>query len=78
MLVHVMAQHTLHLSCSRTNNRYLWPAHFAGLAREYCQIENLTNLKQLPTPHGPYVSCMPIKIKGGSTGWCRVVALVPR
>lgn len=60
------------------DGRHLWPAHFAGMTREYCQIEKLANLDRLPRPHGFYVSCLPIKIKGGSAGWCRAVALVPR
>lgn len=60
------------------DGRGLWPAHFAGITREYCQIEKLANLDQIPQPHGFYVSCLPVKIKGGSAGWCRAVALVPR
>lgn len=60
------------------DGRHLWPAHFAGMTREYCQIEKLANLERLPRPHGFYVSCLPIKIKGGSAGWCRAVALLPR
>ena len=59
------------------DGRYLWPAHFAGITKEYCQIEKLTNLDKLPQPHGFYVSCLPVKIKGGSAGWCRAVAMVP-
>ncbi len=58
------------------DGRHIWPAHFAGLTREYCQIEKLTNLDLLP-PHGFYVSCLPVKIKTASAGWCRAVALVP-
>jgi kynurenine formamidase len=58
--------------------RFLWPAHFAGLTKEYCQIEKLTNLDQIPSPVGFYVSCLPVKIKAASAGWCRAVALVPR
>jgi hypothetical protein len=30
------------------DGRHIWPAHFAGIAREYCQIEKLANLDQLP------------------------------
>lgn len=60
------------------DGRYIWPAHFAGITKEYCQIEKLTNLDQIPKPYGFYVSCLPVKIKGGSAGWCRAVALVPR
>jgi kynurenine formamidase len=59
------------------DGRFIWPAHFAGLTREYCQIEKLANLDRVPRPHGFYVSCLPVKIKGASAGWCRAVALVP-
>ena len=59
------------------NGRAIWPAHFAGITKEYCQIEKLANLEQIPRPHGFYVSCLPVKIKGGSAGWCRAVALLP-
>jgi len=59
------------------DGRHIWPAHFAGITAEYCQIEKLANLDQLPQPHGFYVSCLPIKIKAASAGWCRAVALVP-
>jgi kynurenine formamidase len=59
------------------DGRHIWPAHFAGITREYCQIEKLANLDLLPRPHGFLVSCLPVKIKGASAGWCRAVALVP-
>jgi kynurenine formamidase len=59
------------------DGRYVWPAHFAGITREYCQIEKLANLDQLPRPHGFLVSCLPVKIHRASAGWCRAVALVP-
>lgn len=59
------------------DGRFIWPAHFAGIEREYCQIEKLANLEQLPRPHGFFVSCLPVKIQGASAGWCRAVALVP-
>ncbi len=59
------------------DGRFIWPAHFAGIEREYCQIEKLANLEQIPRPHGFYVSCLPVKIQSASAGWCRAVALVP-
>jgi kynurenine formamidase len=59
------------------DGRYIWPAHFAGITREYCQIEKLANLDRIPRPHGFYVSCLPVRIAGASAGWCRAVALVP-
>ncbi len=60
------------------DGRVLWAAHFAGLTREYCQIEKLANLELIPRPTGFYVSCLPVKIQGASAGWCRAVALLPR
>ena len=59
------------------DGRYIWPAHFAGITKEYCQIEKLANLDRIPHPHGFLVSCLPVKIKAASAGWCRAVALVP-
>jgi kynurenine formamidase len=59
------------------DGRFIWPAHFAGISREYCQIEKLANLDLIPQPRGFYVSCLPVKIAGASAGWCRAVALVP-
>jgi kynurenine formamidase len=59
------------------DGRCIWPAHFAGITREYCQIEKLANLDQIPRPHGFYISCLPVKIERASAGWCRAVALVP-
>jgi kynurenine formamidase len=59
------------------DGRFIWPAHFAGITREYCQIEKLANLDLLPRPHGFYVSCLPVMIEGASAAWCRAVALVP-
>ena len=54
----------------------LWEAHFAGLEREYCQIEKLVNLDKLPRPHGFKVACFPVKVESASAGWCRPVAFV--
>jgi kynurenine formamidase len=58
------------------DGRYIWPAHFAGLTSEYCQIEKLANLGRIPRPVGFYVSCLPVKIKAASAAWCRAVALI--
>jgi kynurenine formamidase len=54
----------------------LWPAHFVGREREYCQIEKLANLGDLPTPTGFTVMCFPVKIERASAGWTRAVALL--
>ncbi|MEU2343693.1 cyclase family protein [Streptomyces sp. NPDC013082] len=54
----------------------LWPAHFAGRREEYCQLERLANLQDLPVSTGFTVSCLPVKIAGAGAGWSRVVALL--
>ena len=59
------------------DGRFIWPAHFAGITREYCQIEKLANLDLLPHPDGFDVSCLPVKFHRASAAWCRAVALVP-
>jgi kynurenine formamidase len=51
-----------------------WAAHQADLP--YCQIERLVNLGGLP-PFGFKVACFPLKIKGGSAGPARAVAILP-
>lgn len=54
----------------------LWAGHRAGIEREYCHIEKLANLDKLPKPFNFKVACFPIKLTGGSAGWCRAVAIV--
>lgn len=58
------------------DQKALWPAHFLGRSREYCQIERLANLCALPLNREITVSCFPIKIKDAGAGWARVVAIV--
>ncbi|WP_256758108.1 cyclase family protein [Cohnella sp. WQ 127256] len=53
----------------------LWAAHFAGKEKEYCQIEKLANLDQLPAT-GFKVSVFPVKIHRASAGWARAVAIL--
>jgi kynurenine formamidase len=53
----------------------IWEGHKAGMAAEYCQIEKLHNLDQLP-PTGFTVSCFPTKIARASAGWTRAVAIL--
>lgn len=52
----------------------LWPAHFAGREREYCQIERLGNLGALPAATGFRVMCFPVKLARAGAGWARAVA----
>jgi kynurenine formamidase len=58
------------------DGRVVWDAHFAGIQKEYCQIEKLANLDQIPQPYGFTVSCFPVKVQGASAGWARPVAIV--
>lgn len=51
-----------------------WAAHQADLP--YSQIERLVNLGSLP-PFGFKVACFPLKIRGGSAGPARAVAILP-
>ena len=53
----------------------IWEGHKAGAECIYCHMEKLNNLEQLP-PFGFKVSCLPIKIKNGSAGWVRAVAML--
>jgi kynurenine formamidase len=54
----------------------LWAAHFAGKEKEYCHIENLTNLDRIPKPYGFKVAVFPIKIEHAGGGWTRAVAII--
>jgi kynurenine formamidase len=53
----------------------IWEGHRAGMVRGYCHIEKLADLERLPSS-GFEVICFPVKVKGGSAGWCRPVAIV--
>lgn len=61
------------LKAGRTERYY--PAHHLGRDREYCIVELLENLQELPH-HGFKIALFPLKIEHGSGGWCRAVAFV--
>ncbi len=52
----------------------IWEGHRAGMVKGYSHIEKLNNLDQLPN-YGFKVSAFPFKIKNGSAGFVRVVAI---
>ena len=59
-----------------TNNPDLfWEAHLVGQEKEYCHMEQLTNLDALPLS-GFSVAAFPLKIKGASAAPARVVAIL--
>lgn len=53
----------------------IWEGHKAGIEKEYCHLEKLSNLDQLPAT-GFMISCFPVKIKAASAGWTRAVAIM--
>jgi kynurenine formamidase len=58
------------------NKSALFPAHFMGRKKEYYHIEKLANLDQIPVKHGFKFCAFPIKVKGGTAGSVRAVAMV--
>jgi kynurenine formamidase len=58
------------------NREAFLPAHRVGREREYCHIEKLANLHELPRPFGFKVSVFPVKIARASGAWCRAVAIL--
>ncbi len=52
----------------------IWEGHKAGRDIGYCHLEKLHNLEALPAD-GFYVSCFPHKVRRGSAGWTRAVAI---
>lgn len=53
----------------------IWEGHRAGMEIGYCHLEKLHNLEALP-PTRFRVCCFPVKVKGGSAGWTRAVAIL--
>jgi kynurenine formamidase len=54
----------------------LFPGHMVGRDKEYAHMEKLGNLDALPAAIGFKVACFPVKVKGGTAGQTRVVAIV--
>lgn len=53
----------------------IWEGHRVGRKVPYCHLEKLHNLEVLP-PTGFTVCCFPVKVKSGSAGWTRAVAIL--
>jgi kynurenine formamidase len=67
-------RHTARRHAEPKDASLIWEGHRAGMVRAYCHVEKLANLGQLP-PTGFQVACFPFKIKGGSAGFTRAVAI---
>ena len=57
-----------------SNPEYFWEAHLVGQRKEYCHIEQLVNLDELPYS-GFKVAVFPLKIERASAAPARVVAI---
>ena len=68
--------HTARRFAATGDASLIWEGHKAGREAGYCQIEKLHNLEALPAT-GFVVSCLPVKVRNGSAGWTRAVAILP-
>ncbi|MEM6462975.1 MAG: cyclase family protein [Pseudomonadota bacterium] len=66
--------HTAKAYAQSQDASLIWEGHRAGMEIGYCHLEKLTNLESLP-PSGYEIACFPYKIKGGSAGFTRAVAI---
>jgi kynurenine formamidase len=66
--------HTAKKWAAKRDPKIIWEGHKAGREIPYWQMEKLANLASLPSC-GYDVLCFPVKIKGASAGWSRVVAM---
>jgi kynurenine formamidase len=64
------------ISEAKQQTSQFWESHLLGREKEYCQIEKLANLDQLPRPFGFQVMAFPVNLRAASAGWSRVVALI--
>ena len=67
--------HTMKKYAETHDPKLIWEGHRAGREIGYCHIEKLHNLEALPAK-GFMVSCFPVKVRGGSAGWTRAVAII--
>ena len=67
--------HTARQIQASGNKKLIWEGHKAGRDIGYCHLEKLHQLEVLPA-HGFIVSCFPHKVRGGSAGWTRAVAIL--
>jgi len=66
--------HTAQRFAASGDASLIWEGHKAGRDIGYCHLEKMHNLEALPDT-GFIISCFPHKIRGGSAGWTRAVAI---
>ncbi len=67
-------KHLIKKAKETNNSELFWEAHLVGQRKEYCHIEQLVNLDELPY-EGFKVAVFPLKIVGASAAPARVVAI---
>jgi len=67
--------HLIERAKKENNPNLFWEAHLVGRDKEYCHMEQLTNLDALPYT-GFKVAVFPLKIVGASAAPARVVAMM--
>ncbi|MBI4273904.1 MAG: cyclase family protein [Rhizobiales bacterium] len=67
--------HTMKKYAETGDASLIWEGHKAGREIGYCHLEKLHNLEKLPAK-GFTISCFPVKVRGGSAGWTRAVAIL--
>jgi kynurenine formamidase len=67
--------HTMQKYAQTQDASLIWEGHKAGREIGYCHLEKLHNLEALPAK-GFSVCCFPVKVRGGSAGWTRAVAII--
>lgn len=68
-------KHMVEKAKKNNNQNLFWEGHLVGAKKEYCHMEQLTNLSALPT-QGFNIAVFPLKIKGASAAPARVVAML--
>jgi len=66
--------HTAQRFAASGDASLIWEGHKAGRDIGYCHLEKMHNLEARPDT-GFIISCFPHKIRGGSAGWTRAVAI---
>ncbi len=67
--------HMIDRAKKEDNQSLFWEGHLVGQEKEYCHMEQLTNLDKLPLT-GFTVMAFPLKITGASAGPARVIAML--
>jgi kynurenine formamidase len=67
--------HTREKYMKTQNASLIWEGHKVGRELGYCHLEKLHNLESLPAS-GFKICCFPVKVRDGSAGWTRAVAIM--